>query len=424
MVYFARRRLMAVLESHRNTPEIKVLTGVRRCGKSTLLDHYAQSLIDGGVPERNVFIRRFDSFDIPIGYAARDLHHDLQQAMTHAAPGPFYVFLDEIQDVPGWEQVVRRLHTRADTDVYITGSNAYLLSGELATYLAGRYVAIAVYPLSFDEYATHMEQAHPGTAEDKLFADYMTYGGMPGLYVAGEPTHATAREILSAIYESVVVKDVASRYAIRDIAALNTLSRYLFATSGNLFSTNNIVNTLRSAGQTITYVTVDNQIKALEQAFIIHGCEQARLRGKQLLHPQRKYYPVDNGFRNLANGFNGSDLGAQLEGIVYMELRRRGYDISIGASRDGEIDFVARREAETHYIQVTLNMTEEHTRQRELAPLQRLTDAFPRTVLTLDRFSTGITDEGIRIDNVIDWLRRSDGSSSVGYSASSFGSGV
>lgn len=128
---------MAVLEAHRNTPEIKVLTGVRRCGKSTLLDHYAQSLIDGGVPERNVFIRRFDSFDIPIGYAAPDLHHDLQRAHADAAPGPFYVFLDEIQDVPGWEQVVRRLHTKADTDVYITGSNAYLLSGELATYLAG-----------------------------------------------------------------------------------------------------------------------------------------------------------------------------------------------------------------------------------------------------------------------------------------------
>ncbi|MBW3081355.1 ATP-binding protein [Bifidobacterium saguinibicoloris] len=405
MNYFTRQHLMTVLESHRNTPEVKVLTGVRRCGKSTLLDRYAQSLIDEGVPKTNIFSRRFDSFDIPIGYSAQDLHHELQQAVAQAGPGAFYVFLDEIQDVPGWEQVVRRLHTRPDTDVYITGSNAYLLSGELATYLAGRYVSIDVYPLSFDEYATHMTQTHPERSEDRLFADYMTYGGMPGLYVAGEPDRTKAGEILSAIYESVVIKDVASRYAIRDIAALGKLSRYLFATSGNLLSVNNIVNTLRSAGQTIAYATVENQINALEQAYIISGCEQARLRGKQLLHPQRKYYPVDNGFRNLTNGFNGSDRGAQLEGIVYTELRRRGYAVSIGAANDGEIDFVTKREAETHYIQVTLNMTEEHTRQRELAPLQRLTDAFPRTVLTLDRFSTGVTAEGIRIANVIDWLR-------------------
>ncbi|PJM74918.1 ATP-binding protein [Bifidobacterium simiarum] len=405
--YIAREKLMTTLTDHRNTPEIKVLTGVRRCGKSTLLHLYAQSLRQQGVPERNIYHRRFDSFDTPIGYTATDLYDDLRQAFDTAEPGPFTVLLDEIQDVPDWEQVVRRLHTRDDTDVYITGSNARLLSGELATYLTGRYVTIPVYPLSYDEYATHMERKHPDVSEEQRFAEYMMYGGMPGLYAngTGKPDRSRAGEVLDAVYESVVVKDVARRYGIRDLATLEKLSRYLFATSGNLFSTNNVVNTLNSAGLKVTYATVDNQIDALEKAFIVYGCEQSRIRGRQLLRPQRKYYPVDNGFRNLANGFNGADRGAQLEGIVYMELRRRGWSVSIGALPGGEIDFVARNGSDRQYIQVTLNMTEEHTRERELAPLRRLDDAFPRLVLTLDRFSEGVTQEGIRTINVMDWLR-------------------
>lgn len=407
MDYIVREKLMSALESHRNTPEVKVLTGVRRCGKSTLLNRYAQSLLDQGLRERNIYHRRFDSFDTPIGYSATDLYGDLRRAFDAAGPGPFVVLLDEIQDVPGWEQVVRRLHTRADTDVYITGSNARLLSGELATYLTGRYVEIPVYPLSYDEYATHMAKRRPGASEDRLFADYMMFGGMPGLYATGavEPDRVRAGEVLDAVYESVVVKDVARRYGIRDLATLEKLSRYLFATSGNLFSTNNVVNTLNSAGLKVTYATVDNQIDALEKAFIVYGCEQSRIRGRQLLRPQRKYYPVDNGFRNLANGFNGADRGAQLEGIVYMELRRRGWNVSVGVLPGGEIDFVARHGADRQYIQVTLNMTEEQTRERELAPLRKLDDAFPRIVLTLDRFSEGVTEEGIRILNAMDWLR-------------------
>lgn len=403
--YIARDKLTDTLRSHRNTPEIKVLTGVRRCGKSTLLEHYAQSLLDDGVPASNIFTRRFDSFDTPIGYSATDLHADLMQATQESRPGPFYVFLDEIQDVPGWEEVVRRLHSREDTDVYITGSNARLLSGELATHLTGRYITIPVYPLSFDEYQRHHRA--PGTTDstDQLFSKYMMFGGMPGLFVTGQPDQDKATEILTSIYESIVMKDVAGRYGIRDIATLEKLSRYLFSTSGNLFSVNKVANTLASAGANASYATVDNQISALERSFIIYSAQQERMRGKELLRPQRKFYPVDNGFRNLATGFNGSDRGAQLEGIVFMELQRRGYDVTIGSLPDGEIDFIAKRGNDKQYIQVTLNMTEEQTRERELAPLRRLGDAFPRTVLTLDWHSEGMTDEGIHITNVMDWLR-------------------
>lgn len=402
--YIARDKLTDTLRSHRNTPEIKVLTGVRRCGKSTLLEHYAQSLLDDGVPASNIFTRRFDSFDTPIGYSATDLHADLMQATQEARSGPFYVFLDEIQDVPGWEEVVRRLHSRDDTDVYITGSNARLLSGELATHLTGRYITIPVYPLSFDEYQRHHRAQGTTDSTDQLFSEYMMFGGMPGLFVTGQPDQDKATEILTSIYESIVMKDVAGRYGIRDIATLEKLSRYLFSTSGNLFSVNKVANTLASAGANASYATVDNQISALERSFIVYSAQQERMRGKELLRPQRKFYPVDNGFRNLATGFNGSDRGAQLEGIVFMELQRRGYDVTIGSLPDGEIDFIAKRGNDKQYIQVTLNMTEEQTRERELAPLRRLGDAFPRTVLTLDWHSEGMTDEGIHITNVMDWL--------------------
>lgn len=402
--YIARDKLTDTLRSHRNTPEIKVLTGVRRCGKSTLLEHYAQSLLDDGVPASNIFTRRFDSFDTPIGYSATDLHADLMQATQEARPGPFYVFLDEIQDVPGWEEVVRRLHSRDDTDVYITGSNARLLSGELATHLTGRYITIPVYPLSFDEYQRHHRAQETTDSTDQLFSKYMMFGGMPGLFVTGQPDQDKATEILTSIYESIVMKDVAGRYGIRDIATLEKLSRYLFSTSGNLFSVNKVANTLASAGANASYATVDNQISALERSFIVYSAQQERMRGKELLRPQRKFYPVDNGFRNLATGFNGSDRGAQLEGIGFMELQRRGYDVTIGSLPDGEIDFIAKRGNDKQYIQVTLNMTEEQTRERELAPLRRLGDAFPRTVLTLDWHSEGMTDEGIHITNVMDWL--------------------
>ena len=326
------------------------------------------------------------------------------QATQESRPGPFYVFLDEIQDVPGWEEVVRRLHSRDDTDVYITGSNARLLSGELATHLTGRYITIPVYPLSFDEYQRHHRAQGTTDSTDQLFSKYMMFGGMPGLFATGQPDQDKATEILTSIYESIVMKDVAGRYGIRDIATLEKLSRYLFSTSGNLFSVNKVANTLTSAGANASYATVDNQISALERSFIVYSAQQERMRGKELLRPQRKFYPVDNGFRNLATGFNGSDRGAQLEGIVFMELQRRGYDVTIGSLPDGEIDFIAKRGNNKQYIQVTLNMTEEQTRERELAPLRRLGDAFPRTVLTLDWHSEGMTDEGIHITNVMDWL--------------------
>lgn len=404
-VFIPRTQLLAKLSQHRDTEPIKVLTGVRRCGKSTLLQMFVQQLKDEGVSQDNIFAKRFDSFDIPLGYNASNLYEDLQNAFKHAnSAEPFYVFLDEIQDVDGWERVVRRLHTRPNTDVYITGSNSQLLSGDLATYLAGRYAEIPVFPLSFEEYAHYRNASESQTTIAQDFADYMRYGGMPGLYKQEMPSLDTVREQLDGIYDSVVVKDVAERNNIRDLGMLNTVCKYLFSTSGTLFSTRNVSNTLTSAGTPANVKTVDTYIQALERAYIVYRAEQVGISGKKILRPTNKYYPVDNGFRNLANGFRTSDLGAQLEGIVFLELKRRGYTINVGNNGSEEVDFVAERSPNRAYIQVTLSMLDDATRERELRPLQKLNDAFPRIVLTLDGWNTGTDEQGIQIVPVTDWL--------------------
>ena len=401
-----RPELLADVLRHKGTGEVKVLTGVRRCGKSTLLGMVANELRAQGTPERNIFIKRFDDFDVPLGYSADDLYGQLRQFAENAdSASPLYVFLDEIQDVPQWELVVRRLHTRAEMDVYITGSNSRLLSGDLATYLAGRYVEIPVFPLSFKEYQTiSWVPADPAEA----LASYMRFGGMPGLFAHGSPSETEAREILEGIYQSIVIKDVAERNNIRDLASLGKVSRYLFATSGNLFSVRNVANTMNSAGTAISAKTVDAQISALENAYVIYRAEQTGVGGKRVLRPTNKYYPVDNGLRNLANNFKAADLGAQLEGVIYMELRRRGFTVNVGDTGREEIDFVASRGAQKRYIQVTASMLDENTRTRELRPLRALHDSFPRTVITLDPFSTGLTEDGIRIARATEWLTNQD----------------
>lgn len=401
-----RHALLECLEAHDHTDQIKVLVGVRRCGKSTLLQQYKQRLQSSGVSENNLFVKRFDSFDVPLGYDAQNLYEDLAAAIQeNDHEHPFYVFLDEIQDVPGWETVVRKLHTRENTHVYITGSNARLLSGDLATYLAGRYLTIPVYPLSFAEYLDYRRALgeDPKPSTDYL-ADYLRYGGMPGLLKYGLPNEQQTREALEDIYQSIVVKDAAEHNNIRDISTLTSISRYLFSTSGNLFSLRKVTNALRDTGLNVSSTTVSAHINALTGALVVYRAEQEGIAGKQILRPVSKYYPVDNGFRNLANGFSNKDLGLQLEGVVYMELRRRGYEVTVGTGERSEVDFIARKGNDQQYIQVTLSMLEESVRERELGSLKTLRTAFPRLVITMDPLSDGVTEDGIRIVHAPQWL--------------------
>ena len=394
-----------LLESLRDTPQIKALQGVRRCGKSTILSAFRDRLVAEGVPERNIIFKRLDEFGLPLVTSAEELVCELEEAFDRAdSHAPSYVLLDEIQEVEGWERVVRSLHTRPATDVYVTGSNAHMLSSDLATLLSGRYVSVPVHPLSFSEYLSFLEAYGEPSAEDAAFADYLRFGGMPGLFALRELTQeGTARE-LSAIMDTVVLNDVARRLNLRDVALLQRLIAYLFSTSGNLLSTNKVVGALTGMGRRTSSETIDNYINALEQAFIVREASQTGLQGKTVLAPLRKFYPVDLGLRNLATRFRAGDTGFQLENLVFNELIRRGYHIEVGALRTGEVDFVATRADERLYVQVTETMLGEKTRERELTPLLAIRDAFPKMVLTLDRLGLGVTEEGIRVANTVDWV--------------------
>ena len=395
-----------VIRRHLDTPEIKILTGVRRCGKSTLLEGLAESLRarDGGP---NVLYLRLDAFGMPLSPTAEWLQGQIEQAAGKADPArTFHVLLDEVQEIPAWEKVVRQLRTRPRTDTWVTGSNAHVLSSDLSTLIGGRYVQIPVYPLSFAEYRDFCHgRADAPTGEDALFAAYMRTGGMPGQFELPTRSDESLEEMLSALCDTVLINDVARHARISDVDLLTKLTRYVFSTSSNLFSTRSIARALTSAGRKTSPETVDAYVDALAKAYVITPCEQQGVAGKDVLRPLRKLYPVDNGLRNLMTGFSPRDTRFQLECVVFNELRRRGLDVRVGAMPTGEVDFVARsRIGEVTYVQVTETMAGEETYGRELAPLRAIKDSFPKVVLTLDRFHAGVTEEGIRIANVIDWL--------------------
>lgn len=389
-----------------DTEDIKVLIGVRRSGKSTLLQALASAAAtrDG---KDNAILIRLDGFDMPLEPTAEWLKERIQAALDKADGSRMaHVFLDEVQEVPAWEKVVRQLRTRERTDVWITGSNAFVLSSDLSTLIGGRYIELKVSPLSFKEYLSFSKARHTQEQPvEALFARYLKYGGMPGQFDAPTESDEYVESMLTAIYETIILNDVATHGGISDIDLLEKLVRYVFVTSGNLFSTRSIANYLTSAGRKTSANTVDNYLRALEGAFIVSRCEQAGISGKQVLRPQYKLYPVDTGLRSLMSGFSPQDLGFQLECVVYNELVRRGYTTSVGTLRSGEVDFVAsKRTGEKTYLQVTESLADEATYQRELAPLDMIGDSFPKVVLTLDRYRCGVAPSGVRIVNLLDWL--------------------
>ena len=395
-----------LLDSCRDSPDIKVITGVRRCGKSTLLKLLVDTISSEIQAPDNIFYRRMDSFDVPLNPDAAWLEAELATAMKKADSNkPLYVFIDEIQEVQNWEKIARRIHTQENVDVYITGSNAHVLSSDLSTLLGGRYIEIPVQPLSFSEYLSFVEQTDGSIPdESELFASYLTYGGMPGQFDIAERDEASIARFLESICDTIILNDVAKHAQIGDLDLLSKLVRYTFSTSGNLFSTRRVVNALTSSGRRTTSETVDNYLKSLQDAFILRECEQTGVAGKQVLRPLRKFYPIDTGLRNLSIGFASKDLGSQLECVVYNELIHRGYSVTVGALPKGEIDFIAQRRSEKMYIQVTESLISPETRERELRAFSFVNDSFPKIVLTGDRMGIGTTEDGVKIENLIDWL--------------------
>ena len=390
------------------TSFIKVLTGVRRCGKSSLLKIVADQAKQHGAEERNIITLKMDEPGIHLQPTAEWLagYLDAQLKVSDSSK-MVYVFLDEIQDVPGWERVARQLQTRNNTDVYLTGSNAYMLSTELSTLLAGRFIEIKINPLSFSEYLDFKHHHGIGIGStSESFAEYLRFGGMPGQFDLAQRTTETMTAFLKGIFDSVLLNDVAKRTRIADIDLLEKLVTYLFGTSGNLFSTKKIVNTLQSIGRKSTQNTIDNYLNALKNALLVKEVTQFGLKGKEVLNPKRKFYAADIGLRNFASGFPTEDMGFQLENVVCNELSKRGYDVFVGTLPDGsEIDFVARKPTgEQHYYQVTQSLIDDKVYKREIAPLLQIPDNFPKTILTLDTYRTGITKEGITIVGITDWL--------------------
>lgn len=384
---------------------IKVVTGIRRCGKSTLLRQYQDALRQRGVSEEQIISVNFEELE---NEPLLDYHALYDHIKARLCGGRMtYIFLDEIQKVPFYEKAVDSLYVKENTDIYLTGSNAYMLSGDLATLLTGRYVELSMLPLSFGEYC-HAA----GCTGEAALNEYMRYGGMP--YIAAmDKTPDKADTYLEGIYNTVIVRDIEDRQARRetdpakrkvtDIALLKSIARFLAGSVGSPISIKSVSDYLISGGRKVSPNTVDDYMEALRESFVFYPVERFDIVGKQLLRANKKWYIVDLGLRNHILPRSNYDLGFSIENIVYFELLGRGYQVNIGKYGAAEVDFVARKRDEIAYYQVTASMTAPETFEREMRPLRSIRDNYEKTVLTLDRFSTGNYD-GIRVVNLVDWL--------------------
>lgn len=376
---------------------IKVVTGIRRCGKSTLFDLFIDYLKMSGVKSNQIIYINLEDADYDFK-DYKELYHFINEKII--SENNFYVFLDEVQNVPGFQRAVDSLYIKKNVDVYITGSNAYLLSGELATLLSGRYIEIKMLPLSFKEYVS----AFDNNNYQQLFLDYMRNGGMPGNINILKSNVNDLDKYLDGIFSTIVYKDIMARNNITDKLLLESVIKYIFDSIGSPISIKKISDTLTSKGISTSNHTVENYITALLESFLVYKAERFDVKGKNLLARDYKYYVVDSGLRSYLLGKKAdSDMGHILENIVYLELLRRGYKVYVGKVDDLEVDFVAENRDGLRYYQVALTVRDEKVLERELRFLQKTGDHYPKTLLTLD-MDLETDYDGIRKVNVVDWL--------------------
>lgn len=372
---------------------IKVITGVRRCGKSTLLMQFKDFLLESGVDESQIISINFEEVE---NEYLLDYHILYRYVSDRLIPGKMtYVFLDEVQAVPHFQKAVDSLFIKSNVDVYITGSNAYMLSGELATLLSGRYIEVSMLPLSFSEFYELV-----GGGKREAWNQYFRDGGFP--YTAFIEDREIKKEYLSGIYHTVLLKDIVARKRISDVALLESVVRFLFDNIGNMVSPKKISDSLTSYGRKTSSVTVENYIKSLVESFVLYRADRYDVKGKQYLKSLEKYYLVDVGLRRLLLGDKHSDIGHILENIVYLELLRRGYKVSVGKVGELEIDFVAESAGDRVYYQVAASILDEGTFQREMAPLKKIKDHYPKYIISMDEIPMG--EDGIKQLNVLDFL--------------------
>jgi AAA+ superfamily ATPase len=400
-----RKEYLDQLINWRDEQVIKVVTGIRRCGKSTLLLQFQQWLKENGVTDEQIVSVNFEELEYEELLDYKKLYQYLKERLVSGKTT--YIFLDEIQKVSSFEKVVDSLYVKPNVDLYITGSNAYMLSGDLATLLTGRYVEIKMLPLSFGEFLSMT-----GLEPEQGFSEYLRSGGMP--YIAAmNRTDEKVSTYLEGIYNTVIVKDIEDRQArkesdpskrkITDIALLKTIAKYLASVIGNPVSVRSITDYLISNGRKISPNTVNDYVEALTESFIFYPAERFDIVGKQLLKANRKMYIVDLGLRNHILPRRSYDLGFSLENMVYFELLRRGYKVTIGRVGNTEVDFVAEKQGAYEYFQVTADMTAKETFDREIRPLENIRDNYEKTILTMDRLTPG-NYNGIQVRYLLDWL--------------------
>ena len=401
-----RKAYLDLLKKWKDDEVIKVVTGIRRCGKSTLLKMYMEFLKSQGISDDRIIFINFEELEYEHISDYKILYNYIKERL-HSAEMT-YIFLDEVQLVEDFQKAVDSLQVKENTDIYISGSNAYLLSGELATLLSGRYVEINMLPLSFAEFC----ELKSGEDKDLLFAEYMKNGGLP--YVSKlDNDDEKINMYLEGIYNTIIVKDIEERQKrkesdpnkrkVNDIALLKNISRFLASSVGSPVSVKSITDYVASTGRKISQNTTDDYVEALVEPYIFYPVERYDVPGKQLLKKNQKMYIVDLGIRRYLLARQRYDLGFSLENIIFLELLRRGYKVNIGKIGTTEVDFAARKDDRIYYFQVTASMVEETTFEREITPLKNINDNYPKTIITLDRFTLGNYD-GIEVVNAIDWL--------------------
>jgi len=380
---------------------VKVVSGVRRCGKSTMFDIFRSHLLKSGVDASQILMLNFEDVEYERLHDYRALYDYIKPLLLPEKMN--YIFLDEIQHVRQFEKAVDSLFLRENCDVYITGSNAYFMSGELATLLSGRYVELKMLPLSFREFSTGQDDRNGGLSKMEKFNIYVENGSFPYIlrYADGK---REAMEYMRDVYNSVLLKDVVARLKIPDVSVLENVARFMFHNIGNRTSPVKIANTLKSEGRGVDQKTVDRYIRGLTDSLMFYEAARYNIKGRQLLSTQSKYYTVDVGLRNMLVKGKESDIGHVLENIVYLELRRRGCDVYVGQLDAGEVDFVAVNSDGISYYQVAATTLDEDTLKRELTPLRKISDNYPKYLLTLDEaFATGDYG-GIMKRYLPDWL--------------------
>jgi len=381
-----------------NKPQIKIITGIRRSGKSTILKLIKEELLTLGVEENQIVYINFESFLYSDYTTAIGLHQFINSKITPSRK--YYLLMDEIQEVRDWEKVINSLTVDFDVDIYLTGSNSHLLSSELATYLTGRYVEFPIFTLSYREFLNFRSHYFPN--EKTAFVHYLRLGGFPIIHTVDYDEN-TAYKVIRDIYSSVILKDTVMRYKIRDIELLERVIKYVFDNLGNTFSGKNVADYFKSQQRKIDINTVYNYLSALEGAFVLYRVPRYDLKGKEILKTQEKFYLSDVSLLYATSGYKDRQISGILENIIFLELKRRGYNVYVGKLENIEIDFIAEKNGQKLYIQVAYKIESEQTAEREFNPLLKIPDQYPKFVVTMDDFWKDSV-EGVKHSHIADFL--------------------